>query len=203
MGSGATSGAPARVSAAIMAGGKSRRMGSDKAWLDLGDGRPMVRRVIEALSEVADEVLLVANDERYAALGLRVVPDRFPRGGVLGGIATGVGAAAHERVLVAACDMPFLRPEAFRLLIERSEGHDAVVPNVGGEYECLHALYAKACLPAIERAIAAGRMRATSFLAEVRLREVGEAELRAVDPDLVSITNLNTPQDLAAARARR
>lgn len=190
------------VSAAIMAGGKSRRMGRDKAWLDVGDGRPIVRRVIDVLSAVADEVFLVANDERYTTLGLRVVPDRFAAGGVLGGIATGVGAATHERVLVAACDMPFLRPEVFRLLVERSDGYDAVVPRIGDEYEALHALYTKMCLPPMERALGAGKMRVLSFFGDVRLRVLEADELRTVDPDLRSFTNVNTPEELAAATRR-
>lgn len=196
-------GAPSvRVSAAIMAGGKSRRMGRDKAWLDLGDGRPIVRRVIDVASEVADEVFLVANDAHFDSLGLRVVPDRFPEGGVLGGIATGIGAAAHERVLVVACDMPFVRPDVLRLLVDRSEGWDAVVPRVGEEYETLHALYTKACLPTIERALAAGKMRVISFFGDVRLRIVDEGELRVLDPDLRSVTNVNTPEELAAISPR-
>jgi molybdopterin-guanine dinucleotide biosynthesis protein A len=191
------------VSAAIMAGGKSRRMGRDKAWLDLGDGRPIVQRVIEVMHEVADEVFLVANDERFATLGLRVVPDRFPEGGALGGITTGVGAATHDVVLVAACDMPFLRPEVFRLLVERSGDHDVVMPKVGEDFEALHALYTKACLPAMERALASGKMRIISFFGDVRVLELGEDELRRVDPELRSFTNVNTPEELEAARAPR
>ena len=185
------------VSAAVMAGGRSRRMGRDKAWLDVGDGRPIVQRVIDVLSEVADEVFIVANDDRYHALGRRVVPDSFPDGGALGGIATALAAATHDRVIVAACDMPFLRSEVFRLLIERSEGADAVVPRTGGEYEALHALYTKACLAPIERALAAGRMRVISFFDDVRVRAIDETDLRAVDPDLASFTNVNTPEELA------
>jgi molybdopterin-guanine dinucleotide biosynthesis protein A len=191
-----------KVSAAVMAGGKSRRMGRDKAWLDLGDGRPIVQRVIDVLREVADEVFLVANDERFATLGLRVVPDRFPEGGALGGIATGVGAATHDRVLVAACDMPFLRPEVFRLLVERSEGWDVVMPKVGDDFEALHALYSKACLPAMERALAAGKLRIISFLDDVRVLTLAEDELRRVDPELRSFTNVNTPEELQAAIGR-
>lgn len=185
------------ISAAVMAGGKSRRMGQDKAWIDF-EGRPIIARVIEVLQEVADEVFIVANDERYRTLGLRVVPDRFPDGGALGGIATGVGAAAHDRVLVAACDMPFLRADVWRLLIAAAEGVDAVVPKVGGEYETLHALYARSCLGPMERSLAAGRLRVISFFGDVRVREVAEAELRAVDPELRSFTNVNTPEELAA-----
>jgi molybdopterin-guanine dinucleotide biosynthesis protein A len=190
------------VSAAIMAGGKSRRMGRDKAWLDVGDGRPIVRCVIDVLSLVADDVLIVANDERFATLGPRVVPDRSPLGGVLGGIATGVAAATCEKVLVAACDMPFLDAEVFRLLVARSDGVDVVMPKVGDEHETLHALYTKACLPAMERALASGKMRVISFFPDVRLRIIGEDELRAVDPDLRSFTNVNTPEELAAVTKR-
>ena len=181
-----------------MAGGKSRRMGQDKAWIDF-EGRPIIARVIDVLREVADEVFIVANEERYRTLGLRVVPDRFPDGGALGGIATGVGAAAHDRVLVAACDMPFLRPDVWRLLLARAVDADAVVPKIGGEYETLHALYAKACLGPMERSLASGRLRVISFFADVRVREVAEADLRAVDPELRSFTNVNTPDELAAA----
>ena len=175
-------------------------MGRDKAWIDLGDGRPIVRRVIDAMREVADEVFLVANDDRFATLGLRVVPDRFPEGGALGGITTGVGAAAHERVLIAACDMPFLQPAVFRLLVERSQDHDVVMPKVGDDFEALHALYTKACLPAMERALGAGKMRIISFFDDVRVLTLGEDELRRVDPDLRSFTNVNTPEELEAVR---
>jgi molybdopterin-guanine dinucleotide biosynthesis protein A len=191
------------VSAAVMAGGKSRRMGRDKAWLDVGDGRPIVQRVIDVLREVADEVFIVANDERFATLGLRVVPDRFPEGGVLGGIATGIGAATHDRVLVAACDMPFLRAEVFRALVEHSDGVDAVVPRTAGEYETLHALYTKACLVPIERALGAGKMRVVSFFDDVRVRLLEENDLRAVDPELRSFVNVNTPAELEDAKGRR
>lgn len=177
-------------------------MGQDKAWIEL-EGRPIIARVIDVLREVADEVFIVANDQRYETLGLRVVPDRFSEGGALGGIATGVRAAAHDRVLVAACDMPFLRPEVWRFLIARADGADAVVPKIGGEYETLHALYTKACLGPMERALASGRMRVISFFADVRIHELSEADLRAVDPGLRSFTNVNTPEELAAASPGR
>ena len=172
-------------------------MGQDKAWIEL-EGRPIVQRVIDVLGEVADEVLVVANDARFASLGVRVVPDRFPEGGALGGIATGVSAAAHDRVLVAACDMPFLRADLWRLLVERAGGADAVVPKVGGEYETLHALYTKACLGPMERALASGRLRVISFFPDVRVHEVDEDELRVLDPALRALTNVNTPEELAA-----
>jgi len=186
------------ISAAVMAGGKSRRMGQDKAWIDVG-GQPLIARVIEVLATVADEVIIVANEARYGALGVRVVPDRFPDGGALGGIATGVGAAAHPTVLVAACDMPFLDAAVWRLLLGRTDVVDVVIPVVGGQLETMHALYTKACLPSMERALAEGRMRVISFFDQVRVLRIGEETIRAVDPTLRSFTNVNTPEELAAA----
>ena len=186
------------VSAAIMAGGKSRRMGQDKAWIEL-DGEPLVQRVAGVLARVADEVIVVANDPRYERLGLRVVRDRWPGGGALGGIATGVGAAAHDVVLVAACDMPYLAADVWRLLLGHQGEADVVIPRVAGEYETMHALYTKACLPHMARAIAENRLRVIAFFDAVRVLAVDEPELRAVDPTLRAFTNVNTPEELASA----
>ena len=186
------------VSAAIMAGGKSRRMGQDKAWIEL-DGQPLIRRVADVLAQVADEVIIVANDPRYSALGLRVVPDRYPDGGALGGIATGVSAATYDRVLVAACDMPFLSVEVWRVLLDHRYDGDVVIPKLGNDLETMHALYTKTCLAPMERALAAGKMRVISFFDEVRVRTIDESELRVADPTLRSFTNVNTPEELAAA----
>ena len=186
------------VSAAIMAGGKSKRMGQDKAWIEL-DGEPLIKRVADVLGAVADEVLIVANDARYERLGLRVVRDRWPDGGALGGIATGVGAATHDTVLVAACDMPFLSAEVWRVLLAHAGEADVVIPRIGGEYETLHALYAKACVPQMARAIAENRLRVISFFDAVTVKAIDEPELRAVDPTLRAFTNVNTPEELASA----
>lgn len=186
------------VSAAIMAGGKSTRMGQDKAWIEL-DGEPLIKRVADVLAQVADEVIVVANDPRYASLGLRVVPDKYPTGGALGGIATGVGAATHDTVLVAACDMPFLAVDVWRAILAHRGEADVVIPRVVGEYESLHALYTKACVPHMARAIAENRLRVIAFFDQVRVQVLEEPELRAVDPDLKAFTNVNTPEELASA----
>ena len=186
------------VSAAIMAGGQSKRMGQDKAWIEL-DGEPLIKRVADVLGELADEVIVVANDPRYESLGLRVVRDRWPQGGALGGIATGIGAATHDTVLVAACDMPFLSVDVWRVLLGHAGEGDVVIPKIGGEYETMHALYTKACVPQMARAIAENRLRVISFFDQVRVLAIEEPELRAADPTLRSFTNVNTPEELASA----
>jgi molybdopterin-guanine dinucleotide biosynthesis protein A len=185
------------VSAAIMAGGKSKRMGQDKAWIEL-DGEPLIKRVADVLAALADEVIVVANDPRYESLGLRVVRDRWPHGGALGGIATGIGAATHDTVLVAACDMPFLSVDVWRVLLGHAGEADVVIPKIGAEYETMHALYTKACVPQMARAIAENRLRVISFFDQVRVLPIEEPELRAADPTLRSFTNVNTPEELAS-----
>lgn len=195
------SGPGLNVTGAILAGGKSRRMGRDKAWLDLGDGVPLVRRVAEALRQVSDELIVVANDPRYGELGYPVVPDRYGETGALGGIATAVAAANGELVCVAACDMPYPSADVFHLLVRLADRYDVAVPLVEGEYETMHAVYRKGCLPAIEAALGRGGRRVISFFGEVRVREVSAAEVRAVDPALRSFINLNTPEEFERARA--
>ena len=186
------------ISAAIMAGGKSKRMGQDKAWIEL-DGEPLIKRVAIVLGQVADEVIVVANEPRYASLGLRVVKDGYPEGGALGGIATGVGAATHDTVLVAACDMPFLSANVWRALLGHAGEADVVIPRVGSELQPLHALYTKACVPHMARALAENRLRVIAFFDQVRVLPIEEPELRAVDPTLRAFTNVNTPEELADA----
>ncbi len=175
-------------------------MGRDKAWLDLGDGVPLVRRVADALAQVADELVVVTNDERYASLGYPIVPDRYGEKGAFGGIATALAATRGELVCVAACDMPWPSPDVFRLLLRLAEGFDVAIPRLDREYETMHAVYRRTSLPAMERALGRGDMRVISFFPDLRVREVGESELRAVDPRLEAFANLNTPEELARAR---
>ena len=111
----------------VLAGGASRRMGRDKAFLDLG-GRPLIARVIERLASVCAEVLVVAGDvEPYGELGVRLVEDRFRGVGVLGGLHAGLEAAAHELTLAVGCDMPFLRPDLLRAFARWADGFDVAI----------------------------------------------------------------------------
>lgn len=189
-----------RVSAAVLAGGESRRMGRDKAWLDLGDGVPLIQRALAAARAVTDDVFVVDRDTATARLGERTVPDRYGRSGALGALATALAAAARPLVCVIACDLPFASPALLRLLVDRAANADGAVPWISRRYEPLCAVYARSCLAAFEDAIRRGELAIHSALAGLNVRPVGEAELRTVDPALASFTNLNTPGDLARAR---
>ena len=165
----------APLSAAALAGGQSRRMGSDKALLPLvAGGQPMLGVVLERLGAVADDVVVVANDQaRYAALGARVVPDLRRDVGTLGGIQAAIAWSAHDHCLVVACDMPFLSLALLRRMADEPRNYDVLVPLIPGEsrqrddglvFQTLHAIYSKRCLPFIEKQIAEGKNRSLASL---------------------------------------
>jgi molybdopterin-guanine dinucleotide biosynthesis protein A len=190
------------VTGVIQAGGRSTRMGGDpKALLELG-GKRIVERVVDALGAVVDDLLVVTNTpERYAFLHLPMVPDRYPDGGALGGIATGLAAAAGEAVFTVACDMPFIHPDVVRLVLARAGEADVVIPRVDGQYETMHALYARACLPHMEARLRAGELKIVGFFPAVRVLEIpADAVARHRAPAL-AFMNVNTPEELARARA--
>jgi molybdopterin-guanine dinucleotide biosynthesis protein A len=185
----------------ILAGGRSRRMGRDKAFLPVGS-RTLVEVIGERLREVCGErLLLVTNAPAdYRHLGIRTVSDALPSGQSLVGIYTGI-LHARGPVFVCGCDMPFLNPALIRHLRSRLEDADVVMPRHGGDYEPLHAVYTRACLEPIRRCIER-QGRSTDFLPEVRPLVVDEDELRRFDPDLRSFTNVNTPEEYAALLRR-
>jgi molybdopterin-guanine dinucleotide biosynthesis protein A len=187
----------------VLAGGASRRLGRDKAFLALG-GQLLIEVVIERMAQVCAEVLVVAGDVRpYAGLGIPVVEDRFRGVGVLGGLHAGLEAAAHELTLAVGCDMPFLNPDLLRAFAGWAEGLDVAVLRYGDgeQVEPLHGAYRRTCLPAMEVAIRAGRRRIISFFPHVKVRSVSPEDVTPLDPDLRSFRNVNTPEEWEAVQA--
>ena len=190
-----------RITGVIQAGGRSTRMGGQpKALIELG-GRPIIERVLEALAPAVDDVLIVTNTpELYAFLGLPMVGDVYPEHGSLGGIYTGLKAAAGQVAFTVACDMPFLHPEVVRLVVARAGEGDVVIPRVSSQLETMHAAYAKACLPRIEERLIAGQLRIVGFFERVRVVEITEADIARFRDPQVAFMNVNTPDELARAR---
>ena len=199
-----------RLSAAVLAGGQSRRMGQDKALLPLADGgRPMLALVLDALAHVADDIVIVANDgERYRSFGARVVPDQNPGIGALGGIQTAIDQAAHHHTLVVACDMPFLSVPLLQRMADEPRNYDVLAPLTPGEsrqrgdglvFQTLHAIYGKPCLPFIAERIAEGKRNVIGFFADVRVRPLVVTDIAQWDPTLQSFFNANTPEALSIA----
>src|SRR5262249_44622260 len=157
------------ITGVILAGGKSSRMGQNKALMSLG-GTRLVDRVVAVMRSVFDALLMVTNTpEVYVDLGLPMVQDVWPEKGSLGGIYSAIHHVGTPYSLVVACDMPFLRAAMLRYLITQRSGSDVVVPDVLGELQTLHAIYSKACLQPIERCLVMNRLRITSFFPDVRV----------------------------------
>ncbi len=187
-----------RVSACILAGGRSARLrGLAKGWLEVG-GVPIVVRTRGLLEALSDDVFVVANDDRYDALGLRVVPDQaaWLGAGPLGGLLSALEAAREPDLLVVACDLPALSPALLALLCA-APAAEAVVPRAAGHAEPLVARYARTARLAIRRHLALGERKMTSFFADLTVCWLEEPALRAVDPTLGSFDNVNSPEDLA------
>ncbi|HZN48992.1 MAG TPA: molybdenum cofactor guanylyltransferase [Methylomirabilota bacterium] len=190
-----------KVTGVVQAGGKSTRMGGNpKALIELG-GRSIVERVVAALTPAVDDVLVVTNTpELYAFLGLPMVADVYPDHGSLGGIYSGLRAAG-EIAFTVACDMPFLHPEVVRLVVERAGEGDVVIPRVGEQLETMHAAYSQTCLPPIEARLRAGRLKIVGFFDDVRVVEIGAAEVARFRDPAIAFMNVNTPDELERARA--
>ncbi len=199
------------ISAAVIAGGKSSRMGTDKALLTLEPGGPtLLERVLAAVRTVADDVLIIASDRpEYARFGARLEPDHYPGGAALGAIATALEAAHTPRCLVVPCDLPFLNPDLLAFLADLDPGADVVIPAVEGEsrqgrggiLQTLHAIYRDTCLEPIRAHLRSEQRQVIGFFPEVRVRKVPEATIREFDPDLLTFFNANTPLALDQARA--
>ncbi|MBI3970389.1 MAG: molybdenum cofactor guanylyltransferase [Chloroflexi bacterium] len=199
------------VSGVILAGGRSRRLGIDKTtmlWPPVDDGgeteaggtgsRTLLEVTASRLAEVCDEVLLVAY-RGAKPLPYRTVPDLYAGGGSLGGIYSGLVAAAHEYAVAVATDMPFLNVTLLRWMLAQPRDYDVLVP-VRDEPEPLHAVYSKACLEPMRRRLDAGRLKIAGVFEDVRVRYVDAAILASHDPEGLSFFNINTPEDLTQAR---
>jgi molybdopterin-guanine dinucleotide biosynthesis protein A len=193
----------ALVAGVILAGGRASRMGGrDKAFAAVA-GEPIVARTVRVFRALFPQVIVSTNrPERFAAFGVETVADRFPGAGPLAGIHAAMLASRYPHVFVAACDMPGLDPDVIRVVVERIGTADAVVPRWEGDVEPLHAVYALRALPAVEAALESGRNAMRDFLGTVQVEWVDEAELRALRGAAASLTNVNTPEDLAGVGGR-
>lgn len=194
-----------RFSVVILAGGQSRRMGRDKRalpWTPATDGsrQTLLQHVVATVAVLTDDVVLVANDDPDVA-GVRVVGDLYPRSGSLGGIYSGLAAAAHQLAFLAAADMPFLSPGLIRNLANQAAGSDAVVPVIEGRPEPLHAVYRKTVLRPARQRIRRRELKVAPVFDAVSTIWVSEQQLRRHDPNLRSFWNLNTPDDYERALA--
>ena len=193
------------LTAAVLAGGRSLRMGIDKTLLAI-DGEPLVARVVRVVRATCEHTLIITNrPDTLAEAGLPadvpILADEVAYQGPLGGLTTALAAAEDDWVLAVAADVPHLEPAVIQALWDVRDGVDVVLPVGEKGPEPLLALYrVEACLPAARAALATGRRRIIALSATLRVAELPLDALRAVDPDLRSLVNVNTPADLEDAR---
>jgi len=188
------------ISSILLAGGKSSRLGIDKARIKL-DGRfTMVQTVAEKLLAVSDEVIVVTDGRRYDELKVNWASDVYLGAGPLGGLHSGLLAAKSSHALVVACDMPFLNLALLRHMIELPRDYDILIPKLSHGLEALHAIYSRKCLQPIEKLLKAGHFKILDFFDEVLVRYLPEEVIERYDPDHHSFFSINTPERLREAK---
>lgn len=183
------------ISVIVLAGGASRRMGTNKALLRVGD-ETLIARVIRNMQPISNDLVLVSNTpELYGDLPVRHAADHFVGQGPLAGLHAGLTAARHAWSLAVACDMPLVDHRLVRYMTLLTEGHQAVVPRINHRAEPLHALYHKSVLAAIQERLEAADLRMISFFPAISVRYVDPPELAIFDPEGRSFSNANTPEE--------
>jgi len=218
---------PEEFTGVILAGGKSRRMaplpaasaeggsarsagpfrsatgggvGRDKAFLPWGEAT-LLEHVMETLRPLVHELIVsVYEARRFRHLDARIVEDLVPGAHALGGLYSGLKAAAHPRCFVCACDMPFLNPALIRFLAGQADGFDAVVPQTPQGWQPLHAIYTKSALPVVTERLRGSSRDLLGLLSRLRVRMVTMDEMRPFDPNGRSFLNVNTEADYLEAR---
>jgi molybdopterin-guanine dinucleotide biosynthesis protein A len=184
------------ASAAILAGGQARRFGGrDKGSLCVG-GRSILAHQLEVLSQLTDDILLVGGPtDAGVATGIRCVPDRVPQNGPLAGLDAALAAARDDRVIIVACDMPFITAEFLKNLVALSQSVDAVVPRTERGYHPLCAVYGRSCHPAVLRRLAEHRLKMLELFEDLSVHVVDRESVALFGGERV-LANVNTPDEL-------
>ena len=198
------------ITAVVVAGGGSTRLGEDKRALRLwgNEGPTLLEQTVATMARHCAEVIVVLNDPgRWPDLRARLVPDLYAQGGPLGGIYSGLVAATYPFVFAVASDMPLLNPALIAWMIAQPRDYDVLVPRVGAGrarnrlgVESLHAIYGPACREPMRRQLDAGNPQVIGFYPQVRVRFVEPDTVAALDPANAAFRNVNTPDDLLEVR---
>ncbi len=186
------------VTGVILAGGKSIRMGQDKALITVG-GIRLFDYVYNTCRRIFSNLIIVTNrPENFSSYNAIITQDLFPNTGSLGGLYTGLVRSSTPYVFCTACDMPFLNPAVITLLLENIGTYDVIIPITKNGLEPLHAIYGKNCIKTIKRKIDLGKYKITDMLSELKVCYIHEEEILKLDPTLSSFFNVNTSADLMA-----
>lgn len=191
------------ITGVLLAGGKSRRMGQDKRFLEL-EGSTLLQLSLSVMEHAFSETLVVLAEPSpdLSRLGHRVVTDLIPNCASLGGLYTGLSYASHPHIFVAACDMPFLDARVISAMVGVDPTADVVMAKLSQGLQPMHAVYSKRCLARLETMARDHKLKIQDIVAaqELSVRLMSEDELSKIDPQLLSFMNVNTPADLEFAR---
>lgn len=186
----------------ILAGGENSRFsGKNKALIRIG-GKCILDRIYEVFTILFDKIILVTNDPvQYMEWDFDIVTDIFPIRSSLTGIHTGLFYTSTPYAFFAACDIPFIKKELIEILLDSVEpGIDIVLPETSKGVEPLFSIYSKRCFKLIEEQLEKKSFKIQRMFQKVRIKKIPENILRTIDPDLVSLLNINTPDDLDRAK---
>ena len=187
----------------ILSGGKSLRMGENKAFIEI-DGIPIINRIHTLFKELFQEIIIVTNQaELFLNLEARIFADIIPDRGVLAGLYTGLFFSSYLYSFCVACDMPFLNESVIKYLIQKADHFDVIVPKTKDGLQPLHAIYSKNCLDPIKRTIEQQKYSIIDFFPRVKIKMVEEYEFYSLDPTMESFINVNTPEELRLIKQRK
>jgi molybdopterin-guanine dinucleotide biosynthesis protein A len=188
------------IAAFILAGGKSARMGSDKAFLELG-GRPLIQHAVDLARALTPQVKIVGHGVKFHRFA-DVLPDLYPDHGPLGGIHAALRASGTDLNLILGVDMPFLSSEFLRFLADSAQASEALVtlPFVADRLQTLCAIYRKGFCATAERAIAGNRNKIDALFSGISVRIIDQSELVTAGFTAEMFSNLNTPEEWRQAQ---
>ena len=188
------------VTAIILCGGRSSRMGQDKGSLPFG-GETMLDRIVRIVGEITDNVIVVARRNQPVRSDVTLVYDAVEDLGPLAGISAGLAASHSDLNVVVACDMPLINPQVLRRLVSLIDDHDACVAVVDGHASALCGIYRSRIAPDAQTLLNSGERRVMRLLEVVRTKRVDAAVFRDIDPNLETFISVDTPEKLANARS--
>jgi molybdopterin-guanine dinucleotide biosynthesis protein A len=186
----------------ILAGGKSSRLGRNKAFQVI-NGKSLIQRVIDRLAMLSTEIIIVtAHGEAiqcYSTVEIKTVADIYPEKGPLVGIFSGLLSSSGSRAIAVGCDTPFLSVSLLKYMAQICSVYDVVVPRIRNKLEPLCAVYSKNCSSPIQKLLEENELRIDKLFGMVKVKYVEEDEINRFDPEHLSLFNINDQTDLDRA----
>jgi len=185
----------------ILAGGKNKRIGTEKAFIQLKPELSLIENTLNLFRKIFSEIIIVSNNPLpYLKFETRVVEDLFKDKGPLSGIFSGLCFSNSELNFVIACDMPFPSTELIKYIIRQPEDYDLVIPEMGGRLEPLFARYSKSSIPAIFFHLVEENLKLQDIPENLQVLKINLKEIEQFDPQHLSFFNVNTEEDLEKAK---